>query len=160
MQSKWSPRAKNAVAYSVLERPKMRKIRAKVARMLINRRFRMLNLLWRRSLKKPQKWFQNGLNKFKNRPQDGFKTALPQNSSPPKSCLTSNLPPEPPKSPQGAPKRPPRGVQEASKRPPEGPQGAPRSREEASKTLLNIWKTMSLNVILSNLFTYLLSYLT
>ena len=75
--------------------------------------------------------------KNKNRPQDGFKTALPQNSSPPKWCLTSSLPPEPPTSPQVASKRAPRGLQEASKRPPEGPQGAANILKNQTKSLYN-----------------------
>ena len=45
MQSKWPSRAQNAVPYGVLERPKIWKNRAKVARMLVNRRFCMFILL-------------------------------------------------------------------------------------------------------------------
>ena len=70
---------------------------------------------------------------MKKRPQDSSMTALPKNASPPKLCLTSSLPPKPPKGPQEAPKRAPGGP----KRPPRGPQKASKGPKEATKMLPN-----------------------
>ena len=93
--------------------------------------------------------------------QDGPPEGPPEKFKPSKIMLnfksTCRTPKRPPRGPQEAPKRPPRGRQEAPGSPPRGPK---KPRRSFQMTLLNIWKTMSLNVILSNLFTYLLSYLT
>ena len=103
------------------------------------------------------KWPQKTQKSTPRRLQDGPSAKFKPSKMMFNFNSTSRTPKRPPRGPQEAPKRPPRGLQEAPGRPPRGPK---KPRRSLQMTLLNVWKTMSFNVILSNFFTYLISYLT